>query len=364
MKTKLSPRHFFIIIVMFASLSCKQQVQTVVSIDADRFLINNKPTYAGRSWEGHTIEGLLMNTRMVQAIFDDTNPETNSQWVYPDTQTWDADRNTREFIENMQSYYDHGVIAVTLNLQGGSPLGYGNKGWVNSAFDSSGNLKPAYMERLSRVIEKADQIGMVVILGYFYFGQDEFLLNEEAIIHATNNATDWILEKGYRNVLIEINNECDVDAYDHEILMPERVHELIESVKAKSTPQHQLLVSTSFAGRSIPTPNVVKAADFILIHGNGVGRPAFINKMVNKTRKVEGYRPMPIVFNEDDHYNFDSDTCNYTTAVRAYASWGYFDFRREGEAFEEGYQSVPVDWRISSERKKGFFELTKTITGF
>jgi hypothetical protein len=29
----------------------------------------------------------------------------------------------------------------------------------------------------------------------------------------------------------------------------------------------------------------------------------------------------------------------------------------------EGYQSIPVDWGLSSERKRGFFRLLQTITG-
>jgi hypothetical protein len=35
----------------------------------------------------------------------------------------------------------------------------------------------------------------------------------------------------------------------------------------------------------------------------------------------------------------------------------------KGEGFDEGYQSVPVNWTISSERKKGFFRLLAGITG-
>jgi hypothetical protein len=50
-------------------------------------------------------------------------------------------------------------------------------------------------------------------------------------------------------------------------------------------------------------------------------------------------------------------------AVSRYAGWGYFDYRMKGEGFEQGYQSVPVDWTISSERKKGFFGLLKEVTG-
>jgi hypothetical protein len=33
------------------------------------------------------------------------------------------------------------------------------------------------------------------------------------------------------------------------------------------------------------------------------------------------------------------------------------------EGFDEGYQSVPVNWQISSTRKKGFFNKLKEITG-
>jgi hypothetical protein len=49
--------------------------------------------------------------------------------------------------------------------------------------------------------------------------------------------------------------------------------------------------------------------------------------------------------------------------VSEYASWGYFDFRMKDEGFDEGYQSVPVNWGISSERKLGFFRLLAEMTG-
>src|SRR4051812_35206770 len=40
--------------------------QTEVAIRGDQFLINGKPTYAGRSYKDMKIEGLLMNVRAVQ----------------------------------------------------------------------------------------------------------------------------------------------------------------------------------------------------------------------------------------------------------------------------------------------------------
>ena len=54
-----------------------------VSIDGGAFTINGRPTYAGRAHEGHSIEGLLFNARLVHAIFDDENPETVDNWAIP-----------------------------------------------------------------------------------------------------------------------------------------------------------------------------------------------------------------------------------------------------------------------------------------
>ena len=67
--------------------------KTKVSIVGNAFHINGQPTYRGRMWQGKKIEGLLMNSRMVQGIFDDENPDTRGLWAYPDG-PYDADRNT------------------------------------------------------------------------------------------------------------------------------------------------------------------------------------------------------------------------------------------------------------------------------
>lgn len=351
------------LLLAYTSFACC--AETVVSIVGEDFHINRKPTYEGRTWKGHRIEGLLMNSRMVQGIFDDLNPDTAPMWAYPDTGKWDAERNVTEFIAAMPEWHTHGLLAFTLCLQGGSPQGYSKKQpWHNSAFEADGSLRPAYMARTERILRKADELGMVVILGYFYFGQDERLKDEDAVKRGTDNATAWVLEKGFRNVLVEVNNECNVK-YNHAILRPERVHELIERVKSHTKDGRRLLAGTSYGGGTVPRENVVRVSDFLLLHGNGVGDPSRIAEMVWDTRKVESYKPMPILFNEDDHFDFDQPMNNFTAAVSEHASWGYFDFRKPGEEkkFEEGYQSVPVDWSIRSDRKRGFFKLLKEMAG-
>lgn len=339
------------------------RAQTVVSLSGDDFHINGKPTYAGREWKGKRIEGLLLNSRMVQATFDDRNPATVGRWAYPDTRRWDADRNTAEFMAAMPEWRDHGLLAVTVNLQGGSPYGYSKEQpWHNSAITDDGLLDPISMARMERVIRRADELGMVVILGIFYFGQDQRLKDEAAVVRAVDATVHWVLRHGWRNVLLEINNEANVK-YDHEILQPGRVHELIQRAKAMEVDGRRLLVSTSYGGGRVPDKSVVECADFLLVHGNGVKGPEAMRNFITKVKAARGERRMPIVVNEDDHFDFDQTENNFTAALEGHVSWGYFDFRMKGEVYEDGYQSVPVHWGIESPRKKAFFKLLKEITG-
>jgi len=335
---------------------------TTISIESDAFLINGKPTYAGRTFRGWKIEGLLMNSRVVQGIFDDRNPETRSRWAYPDTGQWDPERNTREFVAAMPQWRRHGLLAFTINFQGGSPEGYSKtQPWHNSAFESDGGLREDYIGRLERILDRADELGMVAIVGVFYFGQDERLSEEAAVRRGLENAIRWLLDKGYTNVLIEVNNECNV-RYDHAVLKPDRVHELIEFVQGmKAQDGRRYLVGTSYGGGTVPGNNVVRVSDFLLLHGNGVGDPARIAEMVRQTRARPSYRPMPILVNEDDHFDFDKPTNNMLAAIGEYASWGFFDPGKNN--YQDGYQSPPVRWDINTDRKRAFFRVLAELTG-
>ena len=351
--------------------SPKADSKTVVSIVGDAFQINGKPTYEGREWNGHKVEGLLLNSRMVQGIFDDLNPETRDRWAYPDTGTWDADRNTDEFVAAMPEWREHGLLCVVLNLQGGSPEGYSQgQPWHNSAINADGTLRPDYLNRLDKIITRADDLGMVVMLGIFYFGQDERLEGDDAARQAVANTVAWIAKQGYQNVLLEIANESNNGAYQIPIIKSDRVHELVELAQTHAKKRDlDLPVSVSFNGGTMPTDKVIQMADYVLLHGNGVKDPARMKRIIDQVRSTEGYTPKPIVNNEDDrpwrddHQGFGETGNNFVVCVENYASWGYFDFRERGEGFDEGYQSVPVNWGISSERKRAFFDLLAKITG-
>ena len=114
---------------------------------------------------------------------------------------------------------------------------------------------------------------------------------------------------------------------------------------------------------------MLRVADVALIHGNGVTDPAFIGEMVERTRAVPTYRGQPIVFNEDDHFDFEKPSNNMLVATKYHASWGYFDAgpgaggSSARSDYVEGYQNVPVNWGINTDRKRGFFGKVKEITG-
>ena len=141
---------------------------------------------------------------------------------------------------------------------------------------------------------------------------------------AVENATGWLLDRGYRNLLIEIANETAPN-YHHAILCPGRIHELIHVAQAARANGFRFPVAVSMTGGALPTRQIVRASDFLLLHGNGVNYPAAIAAMVRRCRQVEGYHPMPILFNEDDHAPFARPSNHLLAAVREHASWGFLD---------------------------------------
>ena len=156
--------------------------------------------------------------------------------------------------------------------------------------------------------------------------------------------------------------------FAHPIIGAARCHELIRLAQARSagrldTPAGRLLVSTSLVDVAAPPAAILAAADFLLPHGNRIGQPDGIRLLLLRTRTAAAYRGQPILFNEDDHYDFDQADNNFVAAVGSGAGWGFFDYRRIRERFEDGFQSLPVDWTITSARKRAFFGLLKEITG-
>jgi hypothetical protein len=351
---------------------------TEIQIDGTRFLINDRPTYEGTTCRGRPIEGLLFNSRMVQAIFDDENPETAVHWRYPDTGEWDPDRNTDEFCAMLPEYRRHGLLAVTVGLQGGGsiyePEVYDH--YVNTAFAPDGTLKPAYCDRLRRVLEAADGAGIVVIVNYFYWRQLDKLNGDPAIRRATEEATDWLLETGHRNILVDVMNEFQEG---DGLLKSKGIHEPIEIVQQTTLDGRRLLVSSSVhPEKFLPEGRWQEAQDFHLPHGNNDWADE-LRIQLQRLKASDAYKenPRPILINEDS-VHLDS----LEASIDEYVSWGFycqgygcggkwkhgrFDWlsRDRETRYEDlsGFQTVPVNWGINTDIKRAMFAKIAEITG-
>ena len=362
-------------------IPCLAQSTTVVGIRGSLFTINGRPTYtpeAGFPNANTNLIGTLLNVRAVQAIFDDANyPQRGSRgnpyssntmgavsFDYPDGK-WDPDRQTNEFVAALREWRRCGLLAFTVNLQGGGPTD-GNYGentptqpHVNTAFDPPGTLKPAYAKRLEKVIAAADRLGMVAIVGLFYQGQDErveIAPDGRYVKRAIENAIEFLKSLPYRNVLIEINNEISVGGYSHPILQPDGVVEAV--LLAKKAAAGQFPVSMSWAGgiqaRSGRADAALRAMDYILIHTNG-RTPEQVHETIATTRRVAGY-DRPLLINEDGVSAF-----NLHAAVEERVGWGYYD--QGWNNYRDGFQSPPTNWNINTPVKWLFFEQVAMLTG-
>lgn len=348
-----------------------------VAIDGTKFLINGRPTYEGVSFDGSPIEGLLFNSRMIQAVFDDECQQTRPLWRYPDTGRWDPDRNTDEFCAMLPAYRAHGLLAVTVGLQGGGAVftreAYDN--YLNSAYRPGGSFKRPYFDRLARILGAADEAGMVVIVNYFYWKQAARIPDDDVVCDITARVTDWLLRTGHRNILVDVANES-APFWRRPVFEPDNIHKLIGIVQETTVGGRRLLVgSSSGGGDSLPCGKWLAAEDFSMPHGNGCDADGLTAKLRRlKESDEHRERPRPIVVNEDG-----VSPANLEAAARQYCSWGFYcqgfgshyrdrtDWTAHGreETFEalSGFQTLPVNWCINTPIKEAFFDRLKQITG-
>ena len=289
--------------------------KTWLALIDGRWYINGELTYRGAP-----AEGLLMNVRMVNSVFEDRNPKTCPRG-------FDAEANTEAFVKQIPDYVAHGVRAFTISLQGGMP---GYEGALNSAFSPNGSLREEYLARVTRVIEAADAAGAAVILCCYYQRQDQVLRDDEAVRAGVRHVARWIVDNGFANVLLEIANEHVHRGFDHKIISdPKGMAELIRLAKATAP---ALYVSSSGVGDGRAAPEVAQAADFILIHFNGVP----VRDIPARVDALKKYNKA-IVCNEDDKVGGEGARAA-EAAVANGCSWGlmlkhinqYFPFEFRG----------------------------------
>ena len=316
---------------------------------ANRFYVRSSTrdtwrlTYSGRAYRSQA-RGKLMALGLTQALFDD---ELSSE------EHFDPDGNTDQVIEALDLYREHGVLAISVSLQGDNPehgsdinntlrrhRQAGSHGPLVSAFRSDGFLKQGWLRRLRRLVEEADRRGMFVCLIYFQPGQDDIFDSPNAIVAATRNITDWLIGSDFRNVIIDIANEWDVEEYswDHGRFIPENIDRLIEIVRDRfNTADYTLPIGASGSSRMSYPDSLAQACDLVLIHGNGMT----LGEKIRRLREFQG-TSRAVWMTEDDNghettvANLSREKASADAVFQEGGGWGYLP-RKQTQRFPFHY---------------------------
>ena len=268
---------------------------TTIAIEGDQWLIDSEITYPDTR-----CAGLLMNARMVNCTFEDTHRAD-----------FDPDANTARLLEMIPQYRDCGVRAFTLCLQGGMP---GYEGAVNSAYNRDGSLRADYMARIGRVVDACDAQGIAVILSCYYQRQDQILHDAVAIRAGVVNAVEWIGERGYAHVVLEVANEFGHRGFTHELLKTNDGQcELVQLAKETCA---ELLVSTVGQAPGAESDRLESLVDFNMVHLNTTP----LEHVVSKILPLKKYGK-PVICNEDDKLGEEGARCA-ELCVDNGVSWG------------------------------------------
>lgn len=306
--------------------------KTNYSIQGRDFYINGKKTYTELAGSSSNVHGLLFNCRFIQGIFEDKNPANKGKYDRFG-KVFSPDAHTDEMIASLPSWYEKGVRAITVGLQGGGPIyTYGDWSVIDSGcFSKDGKqMDSGYCERLTRVIKACDELGMLVIVSILYQAQAHLFEDGVAIAEAVKTACGFLKDLPYDNIIIEIANEQDVgDFVNHPIISSgEGMGTLLRLAKEWSG--GRFAVGSSGGGGSWK-PEIVSNSDVILVHGNGLRRREYYDFI----RTVENYAPdKPIVCNEDSQCFSQLGVCKAT-----HTSWGYYNNMTK--------QEPPADWGIT-----------------
>src|SRR5436190_16909251 len=300
------------------------QPRTRVGVSRDVWTINDELVVRDSQ-----AEGLLMNVRMVNAVFEDSRrPE------------FDPTANTAAFVARIPEYSASGVTAFTVGLQGGFP---GYEGAVNSAFLSDGSLAGPYFDRVRQVIEACDRQGTIVILSCFYQRQDQILEGDQAIRRGVVNVANLIRERGFTNVVLEIANEFPHAGFDHRLIRSEEGE--VELIKLARMTAPGLLVSTSGMGDGKCSDKVAEAADYLLIHFNGVN----VEQIPARIAALKRFHK-PIVCNEDATIGLTAARAA-KFAVSAGGAWGFMA-EQQNQHFPFKFAGVADDPLVYAELRR------------
>lgn len=323
--------------------------KTSYKIENGNFYINGKLTYDEIPDGNPKVKGLLFNARFINGVFDDANPDHVGKYDRFGRK-FDRDRNTEELVRALPAWYKAGLRAITVGLQAGGPI-YTFEDWgciQTNAFSRDGRrLDQNTWSRLVKIIEAADELGMLVIVSLFYQAQIQYLENDGAILEASKTVCDALKELAYDNIIIEIANEYNIlDAHVKDTALIKGKNMAAWIGKVREWTDGRFAVGSS-AGGIYADQEVILASDISLVHGNTARR----QELHDFVRKVRSWKPeQPVVVNEDSPL-----FTHLEVAVEDHFSWGYYNNMTK--------QEPPCDWGITRGEDEYFAQRLSGLIG-
>jgi hypothetical protein len=124
---------------------------------------------------------------------------------------------TERFIRNMDNMAAHGLNSLVVVVSG-TNTGWPDEWQARNGFNPDGSLKPAYAQRLEWFIREADRRGMVVGVTVLSPRVDQDMNGEEGIKGAIQATGRFLVERGLRNVFVDLMHEYNHERVDQDIL--------------------------------------------------------------------------------------------------------------------------------------------------
>lgn len=114
-----------------------------------------------------------------------------------------SEKVTKELIEQLPEYANHGLNSISVYVMG-------NRFGDIKGYHRDGTLNDVYRERFERIIEAADELGMMVIVGCLYWGETKAKYEawkQADAEKAVRNTALWLAGKKYTNIMMDMDNE-------------------------------------------------------------------------------------------------------------------------------------------------------------
>jgi hypothetical protein len=224
-----------------------------------------------------------------------------------------SDVKTQELIDQLEVYRSYGINTVSVFFMGSR---FGDiKGYRVDA-----SLNPILTERMGRIIEAADRLGMVVLIGCLYWSTSKAkeelvdVWGQDEANQAIANTVRWLVDHDYRNVFVDVDNEGM--AHDQ---MGWNIGEMIEAA-------HSVDVSIMVAyNDKDPAPS---NADLYIHHSPKVRGEPWLESEGTPKSAPGGYWG---TYSKDTHRASDDGYYNYSRIGRYTTQMKQDDYRQTDE---------------------------------